>query len=134
MTEQVEIIRILFENDKPKSWLANKLGISSQNLDYKLHNAKKIAVEDYNQIMKIFKKEGFITSNSEQCNHLLNQTLEIDALIGHTLTILNASVQKFTKDNVLDFREKKRLGNLIDQIRNDFNNELDHVEKIIEGR
>ncbi len=134
MTEQNEILRILFVNDKSKSWLANRLGISPQNLDYKLRNAKKLAVEDYNSIMKIFKNEGFITSNSEQCTHLLNQTVEIDGMMGHILSILNSSVQKFTADNVLEYREKKQLLEMISKMRNDFNNELDSIEKIIEGR
>jgi len=134
MPEQTEIMRILFENDKTKSWLANQLKIKPQKLDYWLGKAKKIGVEDYNKIMEIFKKEGFITSNSEQCNHLLNQTIEIDALLGHTLTLLNTNVQKFTSDNVLEYREKKRLGEVIEKIRNEFNIELDQIEKIIEGR
>lgn len=134
MIEQNEVMKILFENDKSKSWLANKLSITPQKLDYRLSKAKKIAIEDYKEIMRIFKKEGFITSNSEQCTHLLNQTIEIDALLGHALTILNTNVKKFTSDNVLEYREKKRLSEVIDKIRNEFNDELDQIEEIIEGR
>jgi Zn-dependent peptidase ImmA (M78 family) len=134
MDTQTQIIRILFENNKQKNWLADKLRISAQKIDYMLNKAKKISHEDYNQIMEIFKKEGFITSNSEQCNHLYDQTIEINSVIGHTLTILNGNVKKFTDDNVLDFREKRKLTDMIDKIRNEFNAELDSIESIIEGR
>ncbi len=134
MKAQTEIIQILFQNDKTKSWLANKLGISAQNLDYKLNRASDIPFELYNQIMKIFKKEGFIVSENDQCVHLLNQTVEIDALIGHSLTLLNGSVKSFTADNVLDFKEKQKLISIIEKMRNDFLEQLDEIEKIVEGR
>lgn len=134
MSDQDQIKSILFVNDKSKSWLAGKLNITPQKLDYILHNAKKISKSDYDSIMHIFKNAGFITSNSEQCNHLLGQTIEIDSLLGHALTILNGNIRQFTKDNVLDFNEKRRLLDIVTKIRTDFNNELDSIEMIIEGR
>jgi len=131
---KTEILQILFINDKSKSWLANKLGISSQKLDYRLNRANDMPLELYQQIMKIFKKEGFITSDNDQCVHLLNQTLEIDALIGHSLTLLNSNVKAFTEDNILDFRERRKLLEIIDKIKSEFLEQIDEIEKVIEGR
>lgn len=132
--KRAEIKEILFKNDKNISWLKGKI---KQNVDlyYLLSdNSVNFDIEIYEEIIKIFKKEGFITSPTDQCAYLLNQTIQIDALIGHTLSIFNTNVQKFTSDNVLEFREKRRLSDIVDKMRSDFNSELDNIEKIIEGR
>lgn len=134
MTPQEEILQILFNEDKTKAWLADKLGIKKQSLQYQLTNSSNYPVELHNRIMNIFQKEGFITIKSEQCNFLVRQTLEINSLIGHSVSILNQTVKNFTKDNLLDFRERKDLGELIEKIRTETNNQLDEIEKIIEGK
>lgn len=134
MTPQEQILQILFNEDKTKAWLADKLGIKKQSLQYQLTNSSNYPVELHNRIMNIFQKEGFITIKSEQCNFLVRQTLEINSLIGHSVSILNQTVKNFTKDNLLDFRERKDLGELIEKIRTETNNQLDEIEKIIEGK
>lgn len=132
MTPQEEVKRILFESDRNQTWLANKLGMSRADLNYQLNTAKNYSAELNNRIMEIFKKEGF-TSKNEQCEDLLNQTLLINSMIGNSLQILNNNVQKFTRDNVIDFREKKRLLDVIEKMRADYLNELERIEKIVEG-
>ncbi len=134
MKEQDEIKRILFDNDRSKSWLAKKLGITAQSLQYKLDVAPDLSLEFYRQIMKIFKAEGFISSANEQCEYLIQQTLQIDSMIGNALTMLNRTVQKTTLDHVLDFNEKRKLFELIEKIKSDFEDELGKIENILKGK
>jgi len=134
MNAQTEILQILFNNDKSKTWLSQKLGISPQNLDYKLNKASDLPLIFYNEIMAIFKKEGFITSAKDQCDYLLRQTITIDSMIGNMLSILNDTVERITEDHVLDFKEKMKLSELTDKIKMNFNNELEKIQNIIEGR
>jgi len=128
------IKQILFKNDKPKSWLAGKLRISPQSLQYKLDNHSALSADLFEDIMQILRKEGFITSESEQCNYLVKQTLKTDALLSSTIEMLSETVKRFVDDTVLDFREKKELSILIDKTRTDLNQAFDDLELIIEGR
>jgi hypothetical protein len=132
MTPQDEIKQILFNNDKTKVWLANKLGMSKSDLTYQLNRATNFSVDLYNRVMDIFRKENFITKD-DQCDFLIRQTLQIDAVIGHSLTMLNDNVLKFTKDNVLDFKEKSRLIEVVTKIKDELIAELETIEKIIES-
>lgn len=132
MTPQDEIKQILFNNDKTKVWLANKLGMSKSDLTYQLNRATNFSVDLYNRVMDIFRKENFITKD-DQCDFLIRQTLQIDAVIGHSLTLLNDNVLKFTKDNVLDFKEKSRLIEVVTKIKDELIAELETIEKIIES-
>jgi DNA polymerase III delta prime subunit len=132
MTPQEEVKRILFESDRNQTWLANKLGLSRADLNYQLNTAKNYSADLHNRIMTIFKKEGY-NSKDERCQDLLDQTLLINSMIGNSIQILNNNVQKFTKDNVLDFRERKRLLDVIEKMKSDYMNELERIEKIVEG-
>jgi len=134
MTPQEEVKRILFENDKTKTWLANRLGISKEDLSYQLNRSKNYSADLHNRIINILKKEGFITNTTEKCEFLIKQTLQIDSMVGTSLTMLNTSVEKFTKDNILDFRETKRLFDIVEKIRNGVNESLDNIETILNGK
>lgn len=134
MTRQEEIKQVLFDNDKTNTWLANKLGMKKQDLGYQLNDAVNFSVDLYERIMKIFKKEGFITSTTDQCNFLLEQTLQTNSALGHSLTILNNTVKRSVSDMVLDFKEKVTLIEMIEKIKVELDNQCDEMISIIEGR
>jgi len=129
-----EIREILFKNDKTVKWLAEQTRKFSYNQLYYALSQKSATFDTsmYNEIVKIFKSEGMISSEAERCTHLLNQILKIDSIIGHSLTLLNDNVAEFTKDNIIDFKEKKRLSDMIDKIENEFTSEVSRIKKIIE--
>jgi Zn-dependent peptidase ImmA (M78 family) len=132
MKAQDEIKSILFSNEKSKVWLAQKLGISKQDVHYMLNTATDIPHERYAQIIKIFKAEGFICSADEKCDFIKNQTLETNDMIGKLLSLLNNTVRKVSEDNVLDFREKKELSEMVDYVQESVTQKLDEIRKIIE--
>lgn len=134
MTKQEEIKQILFDNDLTNAWLARKLRMSKQDLGYQLNDAVNFSADLYDRIIAVLKREGFITKESGQCEHLINQTLEINSLIGHSLSILNSSVKKYTDDKVLEFSERKRLIELAERIKDDFNDQIEEIMKVLEGR
>ena len=134
MTKQEEVKQILFDNDKTNTWLANKLGMKKQDLGYQLNEAVNFSVDLYDRIISIFKKHGFITSSSEQCNFLIDQTLQTNSAIGHSVQILNNTVKNSVKDMVLDFREKTSLIELIEKIKSEITDQCDEMISIIEGR
>lgn len=134
MTPQDEVKRILFDHEKTNTWLAKKLGMSKEDLHYQLNRSKNYPVDLHNRINEIFKKEGFITNATEKCEFLIKQTLQIDSVVGTSLTMLNSAVEKFTRDNVLDFREMKRLFDIVEKIRDGVNESLDNIESILNGK
>ncbi|MFC2084943.1 hypothetical protein ACFLS9_07800 [Bacteroidota bacterium] len=129
MTKQDEIKQILFNNDRTVKWLADKLGKERQGLHYQLNHASKFGIDLYEQIKKIFKNEGFLDN---QCEYLLRQTLNVDAIVNNCLASLSDTVNRFTSDNILEFGEKKKLSELIEKIHNDVEHQLKKLSDIIE--
>lgn len=134
MTKQEEIKQILFDNDKTNTWLANKLGMKKQDLGYQLNNAVNFSVDLYESIIKILRKEGFITSSSEQCSFLIDQTLQTNSVLGYSLTILNNTVKRAVSDMVLDFKEKIALIETIEKLKDELIIQCDEMIAIVEGR
>ena len=134
MTKQEEIKQILFDNDLTNAWLARKLRMSKQDLGYQLNDAVNFSADLYDRIIAVLKREGFITKESDQCEHLISQTLEINSLIGHSVSLLNSTVKKYTEDKVLEFSERKKLIELAERIKDDFIDQIEEVIKVLEGR
>lgn len=137
-TAQEEINQIIFEaNSRDKRvtecWLASRLGISPQNLNYLLHTAKRFDNDIYKRIKLIFQKEGIISRTSDQCNLLSDQTLEFGAMIGANLAVLNNQVRRAIKDMSLDMRERLRLKMIIEDLRTNLIDQLDELDKIVES-
>jgi hypothetical protein len=134
MTAQEEINQIIFQNKNiTESWLADKLSITPQNLNYQLHMAKKFDNNLYKRIQLIFKKEGIILDPAEQCTQLSDRTLEFGALIGNQLSVINNEVRKAVKNSNLEFNERVKLKIIFDDMRDNINQQLDELEKLIEG-
>lgn len=132
MNAKDEVKSILINHKRTQTWLAEKLGIQKQTLNYMLNGSKGLDTETYKQIIKIFKREKMITSAGDKCDHIRTQTLEINAIIGSSLILLNNTVKKVSEDNILDFKEKKQLSEMIDELRESLNHELDKISEMIE--
>jgi len=132
MTEQDKIKVILSDNDKTQTWLAGKLGMKKQTLNNILNINKSLDHELYKQIYKIFKQEKFIASAEDKCSVIKDQAMEINSIIGSSLTLFNGTVRKVSEDNVLDFKEKKVLSDMVQEIRDCLNYELDKIAEMIE--
>ena len=129
---KLEIKEVLLKNDKTMKWLSNKL--HGVDVYYLLSDkCKTFDVSVYDDIISIFKKEGIIATPNEQCDKLVEQIFHLDAVFGHSLTMLNGNIHSFTKDNVLDFSEKKKLSDMLDKIENEFVNEINKSRRIIEA-
>lgn len=132
MNAKDEVKSILINYRRTQTWLAEKLGIQKQTLNYMLNGSKGLDTETYKQIIKIFKREKMITSAGDKCDHIRNQTMEVNAILGSSLTLLNNTVKKVSEDNILDFKEKKQLSEMIDELRESLNHELDKISEMIE--
>lgn len=128
-----QIKDILFRNDRTVRWLMGK--VPGTDLYYLLNGdkSKSFDIGIYDQIMDVFRKEGMIVKEGDECLQLLEQTMQMDSLIGHALNILNHNVKNFTEDRVLNFHEKKKLYEIIENMRNEFNDEFDEIIKIFGG-
>ncbi len=125
-----QIKQILFENDKTKKWLQDKL--PHIDVYYLLSdNCKKFDVNDYDEIIKVLDNEGFVTSEEDRCKHLAETVLRIDALLGNSLDLLNSTVVQFTTDNDLSFRERRKVADLLDEIDTRFENKISEAKKIL---
>lgn len=128
--ERQQIKQILFDNDKNKKWLKNR--VPHIDIYYLLSdNCKRFDVKDYNEIMNIFKNEGFITNEAERCNQLIDTVLKINSLLGNGLDLLNSSVSSFTIDKELTFPERHRLALLFDDLELSLVKRIDESKKIL---
>lgn len=128
--ERQQIKQILFDNDKNKKWLKSKL--SHIDVYYLLgENCKRFDVKDYNEIMSLFKKEGFITNEADRCNQLIDTVLKINSLLGNGLDLLNSSVSNFTNDKELSFPERHKLAILFDDLELSLIKRIDESKKVL---
>lgn len=128
--KRLQIKQILFENDKTKKWLQDKL--PTLDIYYLLSdNCKRFDVNDYDAIVRILDKEGFITSEEDRCKYLTDTMLKIDQLFGSSLDILNDTVIRFTADNDLSFKEKRKVADLLDEIDLRFQDKISDAKKIL---
>jgi len=131
--KRTEIKEILFRHEKTVAWLREKMS-TKIDLHYLLSDKSvNFDINIYEEIQNVFKKEGFITSENVRCEKFAEQLIQVNGIISHSTYLLNSNASDFIKDNILDFREKKKLLELVDKMRNEFNTEIEHVEKIIEG-
>jgi len=136
MDKRQEVTQILLQNDKNIVWLKKKLevnGFPSVDLYYLLSEKSKTFDSDiYDTIRSIFRNEGFISSESERCERFADQLIQVNGIIAHSTYLLNSNATEFIKDNLLDYREKKKLLEITEKIKNEFNSEMERIEKIIE--
>lgn len=130
--KRAEVKDILFNNDKNISWLKNKMNTKC-DLHYLLsEKSVNFDINIYEEILSIFRKEGFITSENDRCERFAEQLIQVNGIISHSTYLLNSNAAIFIKDNILDFREKRKLVEILNKISNEFNTELEKIEKIIE--
>lgn len=134
--ERQEIKDILFRNDKNRSWLKRELrreGYPSVDIHYLLSNKSvNFDTKLYKAIMAIFNREGFIVSESARCERFADQLIQVNGIISHSIYLLNSNASEVLKEEALDFRKKRKLLDLISNLREEFDTELDKIEKIIE--
>lgn len=130
---QEEIKRILFDRKVAESWLADKLFISPQTLNYQLNTAKKFDIDLYRTIKSILKKEGVLNGSPDECQQLSRLALDFTAMIGNQLSTFTAEVSRDIHDEKLELKERVRLKVQIDNMRENITSQLDDLEKLIEG-
>lgn len=126
-----QIKQLLFDNDKTKKWLQDKLPTSIDVYYLLSDNCKKFDVDDYDQIINVLNKEGFITSEIDRCKELTDTVLKIDSLLGNSLDLLNNTVINYTKDNNLSFNERRKVADMLDGIDLRFQNHIEDAKKIL---
>jgi hypothetical protein len=127
-----EIRGILFRNDKNISWLKNKMS-NKVDVYYLLSDkSTNFDISIYEEIVSVFRKEGLIATESDRCEKLTKQLMTVNGLIGHSLQLINGSVSDFVADKVIDYKEKKRLLEIIRLVEKEFDAELEKVLQIIE--
>jgi hypothetical protein len=131
MDRKDEIKQILLKNDRTIVWLSSK--IPGHDFYYLLNNrAKKIDADLYDEIMQLFRKEGFLDETIKKSESIYAQLLNINALIDSSLSLLNHTACEYLKDNVLTFRERKSLMEMIEKIEVDFVEALAPLKKKVE--
>lgn len=132
-TYQDEIKRILIEKKISESWVAEKLYMSPQTLNYQLNSAKKFDIDLYRDIKSVLQKEGMINNPADECKQLSRLALDFTAMIGNQLSTFTAEVSRDIHDQKLEIKERVRLKVQIDNMRENINSQLDQLEKLIEG-
>lgn len=127
-----QIKDILFYNKQNITWLIDR--IPGVDWYYQLSDkAKTFDTDLYDKVKELFKKAGFIASEDERCERFADQLIQVNGIISHSTYLLNSNAAEFLKDNVLDFREKKKLLEIIEKMRKEFNQEIEKISEFIEA-
>lgn len=125
-----EIRKILFDNDLSRKWLQEKL--PRLDIYYLLgDNSKRFDVNDYEQIIDVLRKEGFITNEDERCDRLVNKVLQINCMIANGLDLLNSTTSDYTSDKKLSTPEILKLAVLFDDVETKIVTKLHESRKIL---
>jgi len=135
MDRRLQISQILLKQDKTVSWLKTELSSKYPSVDF-YHllsdKSKNFDADLYDDIILLFKKKGFITSASEQCEKFADNLIQLNAIIGHSTFLINTNAVEFMKDNVLDVREKMKLLKIIDKTETECVVSFDKIREVIE--
>jgi hypothetical protein len=110
------------------SWIADKLKMEYEIVRYQLRDAKNYRQDFHERVKEIFKKEGFITSNTEICGKLKDELIDFSTVLTGTVSIISKSVKDKIADRNLSDEEKKSLK---DQLRNQLNRVTDEFNDLL---
>lgn len=132
-TAQERIKAALNKSGYTETWLANKIGMKVNTLNSRLNSAKTFPHQLYEDIMEIFRKYDIVSSECEQCDMIVDRTLEWGSILGSSLSLLNKTIHDTIGDKILDFEDRKKLKGAIKNIREQLIDKLDEIERLIEG-
>jgi len=134
MTKQLEILQVLFRNDKTKKWLQDELKKKGfyKDLQYLLDETrcKNFDVNIYDAIIEIFREHGIIPTESDRIKNLRTKVIEINSIIANGLSLLDRTMNDYLKDDELTFDEKNELLKMIDEVQKDYAH-LDELKILI---
>ena len=134
MTGQEELNSIIFKHNIVESWIAEKLHISPQRLNYQLHGAKSISYEYYSRIKNILKDAGILTNTPDECKELTKLAFDFSQVIGSHLNLISKEIKKDIEDNVIDLDERMRLKYYIEDARKDITAKLDLLNELVDSK
>lgn len=132
-TAQDQINRIIFQKNVKENWLADMLGISPQNLSYKLHGSTTFSYDLFEDIISIFKNYDIIEDIENECTELAKRTLEFSSIANHQLSNLQGKVNSIIEDGDFDNDEKIRFKYTLREVRKELLNRLAELEKMSES-
>lgn len=134
MTKQIEILQVLFNNDKTKVWLQDQLKRKGfdKDLQYLLDETrcKSFDVNIYEAIIEIFREHGMTPTESDRIKNLRTKVIEINAIVTSGLSLLDKTMNDYLKDDELTFDEKAELLKMIDGIEKQYTH-LDELKTLI---
>ncbi|MGE5410068.1 MAG: hypothetical protein ACM3MI_03835 [Clostridiales bacterium] len=134
ITPQEEISRIMKENGLSYNWIAEKMGTYYQKVQYALELQKEMPLSTYNQIMQLFEKHGYIKNSLDACNNLISMTFRTNAKFGNEIRKLNDQISEDISDSKFSPDERLRLRIKLEDIKKEFNAEIDALIALTENK
>lgn len=130
-----DIYRLLAERRIPsQAWLASQIGMSPQAFNKVLMHGKGFNDEQQKALNIVFRKEGVIVDDNEQCGLLIKQTMHASSIINQSLSSLNEVTLSLAGDNDLPFDEIKKLIDHYELMLEEFQQQVYSLIKIVKGR
>lgn len=127
------ILHMLQATEKSQSWLAKQLGVSDQNLNYRLNKATDLYADEYEEMLDAFEKEGIIMNTDKEVSMLKDVTLEFGSLLGNGISNFSHLVKKFCdNDNKIDDDERARLVSELKSLKKEANLQFDSMIEMLE--
>lgn len=121
-----EILNILKENNLTRTWLAAKLKMDYDTLCRQLKSPRFLD-DVYKACIKIFQKEGLVSSNKDIIENLQKDFLAFTASTEGMLSILTRSFIHKVSDMRLTEKEKEDLCRELEHARNMENEKIDEL-------
>lgn len=140
MTKAADEIKAILYNCKEhypwltESWLAGKVGMSPQALNWQLNKAKKFDQDLYDNVKAIFNDAGIIQGSKNECRILNALTLEFGSVICEEQSNLYKEVKRAIEDGIIIDNERQRLKIKLEDLKENIGNEFDRLESLINGK
>jgi hypothetical protein len=127
LTPQDEINKIMTRYGLTVAWLAEQLGIYYQKADYLVNTKKTISQDEYDAVMDIFEKHGFLEPSGGLTGNIATLTIAANSILNSQLKKLNDCVTRAISDNKITYSERQLVDHQLNELRETINKEIDKL-------
>lgn len=113
--------------------IADYLHVSPSTLTYQLNYSHRFDTHLAEQIFGFFKKHEIYNGTKEENGMVFNLVLELNALIGKEIEILNTQTKSVLEDGEITEEERVKMITRLDDMQADIVLQIENVKRLIRG-
>jgi len=134
MDTREKIKEVLSKHPEIKqSMIADYLRVSDSTLTYQLNYSTRFDTHLAEQIFGFFKKHEIFNGTKEENEMVFNLVLELNALIGKEIEILNTQTKSILADGEITEAEREHMITRLDDMQADIVIQIENVKRLVRG-